>query len=69
MTLSQLAFTQDLVLLKEFNINGTKELKKVRVKERNEFVYSNKPLMYSTEGRVTNLFFYDENGLLTKEWK
>ena len=39
MTLSQLAFTQDLVLLKEFNINGTKELKKVRVKERNEFVY------------------------------
>ena len=67
-TFAHLLFSQDLLLLKEFNIKGKKELKKVKMIERNEFCDINKPVMYSKDGRVTNLLFYDDD-LLIKEWE
>ena len=67
-TFAHLLFSQDLLFLKEFNIKGKKELKIVKMIERNEFYDINKPVMYSKDGRVTNLLFYDGD-LLIKEWE
>ena len=67
-TFAHLLYSQDLILLKDFQLNGKKETKKVKMVERNEFYDINKPIMYSTNGRVTNLLFYDGD-LLVKEWE
>ena len=67
-TFAHLFFSQDLILLKDFQLNGKKETKKVKMVERNEYYDINKPIMYSTNGRVTNLLFYDGD-LLVKEWE
>ncbi len=61
-------FSQDLILLREFDINGIKETKKVKMIEHNEYNENGDPVMYSKNGKVKFLFFY-EDGLLVKQWE
>lgn len=60
-------FSQDLILLKDFTINGKTELKKVKIKKRNEYSYTGNLKMSADKGIVQKLYFYDENDLLVRK--
>ena len=61
-------FSQKLILLKTFKINGIEEEKKVKIIGKEEYTYSGKPKIISQNGKVKEIFFYDEKGnLIQKE--
>ena len=61
-------FSQELILLKTFKINGIEEEKKVKIIGKEEYTYSGKPRIISKNGKVKEIFFYDEKDLLVKKW-
>lgn len=61
-------YSQELILLKTFKINGKEEIKKVKIIGKEEYTYSGNPKIISQHGKVKEIFFYDENGnLIQKE--
>lgn len=57
---------QELILLKTFNINGREETKKVKIIAKSENTYSGKLKIFSENGKIKALYFYDENDLLVR---
>lgn len=57
-------FSQELILLKTFKINGIEEEKKIKIIGKEEYTYSGKPKIISQNGKVKEIFFYDEKDLL-----
>lgn len=61
-------YSNDLILIKKFNINGKEETKKVKILKKEEYTYSGKIKRRSDKGKVKNIYIYDENELLVKLW-
>ena len=45
-----------------------KKKKKVKIIGKEEYTYSGKPRIISKNGKVKEIFFYDEKDLLVKKW-
>ncbi len=61
-------FSQELILIKTFKINGKEETKKVKITDKVEYTYSGQPKIVSENGKVKEINFYDDKDLLAKKW-